>query len=197
LAFAQLPDVALDDFSGGVIEGLTGNGAYPNPPVAVAQLTTLKVALESAIAAQTQGGTGATAAKNNAADALIAALRKNANYVENECNNDLATLLSSGYDSASTNRAQTPLGKVQIIGVDHDTSGQLKLRINPVANAKGFDGRIKSANSDYGPTQSFPNSRSIVFKELAAGTTYTMQVRAVGGLTGLGDWSDPISHMAM
>ncbi len=28
------------------------------------------------------------------------------------------------------------------------------------------------------------------------GTTYTVQIRAVGGTTGHSDWSDPISHMA-
>jgi hypothetical protein len=36
-----------------------------------------------------------------------------------------------------------------------------------------------------------------VFPNLTPGTIYTMQVRAVGGSTGMGDWSDPISHMAI
>jgi hypothetical protein len=197
LAFAQLPAEKLDDFSGGVIKGLTGNPAYPNPKVPVAELTPLKQALEDALAAQNQGGSSATAAKDNARDALIVALRKDANYVENECNNDLAILLSSGYQAASTNRTQSALEKVQIIGVDHDTSGQLKIRINPIANAKGFDGRIKSGNGDWGPLQSFPNSKSLVFKDLTPGTSYTLQLRAVGGSEGLGDWSDPVSHMAI
>ncbi len=29
------------------------------------------------------------------------------------------------------------------------------------------------------------------------GTNYSIQVRAVGGLTGYSDWSDPVSHMSM
>ena len=29
------------------------------------------------------------------------------------------------------------------------------------------------------------------------GVVYTIQVRAIGGLTGYGDWSDPISRMAV
>jgi hypothetical protein len=197
LAFAELPDDSLDDFAGGVIAGVTANLAFPAPPVAVAQLATLKTALEHARIAQSQGGPTATAAKNNAREALVDALRKDANYVENESDNDLAVLLSSGYQAASTNRAQAPLEKVQIIEVDHSQSGQLKLRIKPVANAKGFDGRIKSGTDDYGPPQSFASSRAIVFPNLTPGTTYTMQARAVGGSTGLGDWSDPISHMCM
>jgi hypothetical protein len=197
LAFAQLPDKDLDNFAQGTIEGFTGNADLPSPTVPIAQITTLKQALVDALAAQVQGGTGATAAKNNARDALVTALRKNAGYVEITCNNDLAILLSSGYEASSTNRAQTPIEKVQIISVDHSASGQLKVRIKAIANAKGFDGRIKSGNGDWGPIQSFPSSRSIIFPGLTPGTTYTIQVRAVGGSTGLGDWSDPVSHMSM
>jgi len=196
LAFAQLPDTALDDFAGAVVTGLTGNAAFPTPPVTVAQLSALQTAFENAIAATAQGGTTATAAKNDARDALVSALRKNAHYVEITADNDLPKILSSGYLTASTNRAQSTLDQVQIIGVDNGLSGQLKVRINPVANAKGFDGRIKSGNADYGAPISFPNSKSVLFTDLTPGTVYTMQVRAVGGSSGTGDWSDPTSHMA-
>jgi hypothetical protein len=41
------------------------------------------------------------------------------------------------------------------------------------------------------------DSQHIIFNALTAGTTYTIQVRALGGLTGESDWSDPVSHMAM
>lgn len=50
------------------------------------QLATLKIAFEDAIAAAAQGGMTATAAKNNAREALIEALRKNAYYVEINAN---------------------------------------------------------------------------------------------------------------
>jgi hypothetical protein len=196
LGFAQMPDTALDDFAGAVVAGLTGNAAFPSPPVTVAQLTTLKTAFEQALADAAQGGTAATAAKNNARDALVAALRKDANYVEMISDQNLSTLLTSGYESTSTNRAQSVLDKVQIIAIENPQSGQLRARINPVPNAKGFDGRSKSGNGDWGPIESFANSRSILFKGLTPGTVYTIEVRAVGGSTGQGDWSDPVSHMA-
>jgi hypothetical protein len=102
LAFAELADVALDDFAVAIITGLTGNDRYPTPPVTVAQLGTLKSAFEDAIvAAAAQGGRAAIAAKNAARDALVLALRKNAAYVEITCHNDLATLLSSWFEDAS------------------------------------------------------------------------------------------------
>jgi hypothetical protein len=197
LSFAQLPDVALDDFANTIIVGLTGNVGYPAPPVTVAQLGTLKQTFQDAVAAQAQGGTTATAAKNTARNALVEALRKDANYVEIACNNDLPTLLGSGFQFASTNRTQSVLDKVQIVGVDNGQTGELKVRIDPIANAKGFDGRIKSGTGEYGPSISFQNSKSIFFKGLTAGITYTLQLCAIGGSTGAGDWSDPVSHMAM
>ena len=197
LSFAQLPDVALDDFADAIIAGLNGNASYPAPPVTVAQLVTLKQTLQDAVAAQTQGGTTATAAKNTARTALVEALRKDAKYVEISANNDLPTLLGSGFQSASTNRAPSVLDKVQIIGVDNPQAGEFEVRIDPVANAKGFDGRIKSGTGEYGPTISFQNSKSILFEGLSAGVIYTLQLCATGGSKGAGDWSDPVSHMAM
>ena len=102
LAFAELADVALDDFAVAIITGLTGNASYPAPPVTVARLGTLKSAFEDAVvgAAAKRGRAGA-AAKNAARDALVLALRKNAAYVEITCNNDLPTLLSSWFEAAS------------------------------------------------------------------------------------------------
>ena len=102
LAFAELADIALDDFAVAIITGLTDNTSYPTPPVAVAQLATLKSTFEDAtVAAATRRGRAATAAKNAARDALVLALRKNAAYVEVTCNNDLPTLLSSWFEAAS------------------------------------------------------------------------------------------------
>jgi hypothetical protein len=34
-------------------------------------------------------------------------------------------------------------------------------------------------------------------KGLTAGITYTLQLCAIGGSTGQGDWSDPVPHLAM
>jgi hypothetical protein len=79
----------------------------------------------------------------------------------------------------------------------HKSKGGIKFAIDPIAKAKGFDGRIKSGTGEYGPSISFQNSKGIFFKGLTAGTTYTLQLCAIAGSTGAGDWSDPVSHMAM
>lgn len=199
LSFAQMPDVALDDFATAVIAGLTAQATgFPKPPVDVATLTTLKTTFENAIAATAQGGTSATAAKNTAREALVDGLRKDAMYVEITANNDLAMLLSTGYPTASTNRAQSMLDKVQIVGIENLQTGVLKVRVKTDPAVKSFAGRIKpSASGEFGPTLSFQNSKKILFEGLTAGITYTLQLCAIGGSTGQSDWSDPVSHMAM
>jgi hypothetical protein len=63
--------------------------------------------------------------------------------------------------------------------------------------AKSFQGRIRQASgSEFGPSISFKNSRSILFKGLIAGVTYVMELCAIGGSTGQSDWSEPVSKMA-
>ena len=173
-------------------------GSFKTPPVSPTELKTLKQTFDDALVAKGQGGKMNTAAKNAARAALVDALRDDALYVEIASKNDLATLLSSGYEAASTNRAQAVLGQVQIKQVENAQTGELKVRVSRLANAKRFEGRIKPANGgDFGPSVSFASSRRLLFKGLTAGVSYTLQLCGIGGSTGRGDWSAPSSHMAM
>ncbi len=104
-----LPDTELDNFSVTVINGLTGNAAYPTPPVTLANLQTARDDFTAKIAAAKVGGPPDTALKNNSRGSLLGMLRKDAAYVQINCNDDMAVLLSSGFLTMSTNRAQNPL----------------------------------------------------------------------------------------
>lgn len=104
LEFGRLSDPELDEFTGAVIDNMTGNTDYPTPAVSMAALGTARTNFQNAMAAQAQGGTAATAAKNTARDTLVELLRQEANYVQGACGNDLTVLLSSGFHAASTNR---------------------------------------------------------------------------------------------
>ena len=50
LAFARLPDKELDNFTLGVKDGITGNAAYPTPPVTMVNLETARGDFEQKIA---------------------------------------------------------------------------------------------------------------------------------------------------
>ncbi|MCX6901668.1 MAG: fibronectin type III domain-containing protein [Verrucomicrobia bacterium] len=202
LGFTDAADHALEERAGAVIDGLYGNAAYPTPPVTKVALQTALTDFTAAIAAQVQGGSAATAEKNNKRDALIGLLRQLASYVQENCNNDLATLLASGFEAVSANNASQPLAKPAIVSVDNGNSGQLLVKVKAIANARCYEVRyaIVGAGGTLGPWQNggmFTNSRAMPLNGLTAGTTYEAQVRAIGGSTGYSDWSDPSSHMSM
>ena len=202
LGFTNAPDHSVEETTGSVNDNLYGNPAYPSPPVAQAALQSALGDFDAAIAAQAQGGTAATADKNNKRDALVALLRQLAGYVQENCGNDLAKLLSSGFEAVSTSRAQSPLDPPVIRALDNGNSGQLLVRVGPVQNAKCYEVRYAAPGGGGvpGPWQSgglFTNSRSMPLNGLTPGTNYTVQVRAVGGSTGYSDWSDPVSHMSL
>jgi hypothetical protein len=196
LNFVQLPDSDLDEFASGVIAGLTGNAAYPTPAVSIADLTAAQTAFEDAMTAMVQGGTQATANKNNKRADLIALLRQEATYVQLTAKNDLPTLLSSGYLVNSTSKTKSPLETPGIIGIDNGMTTQLVVRAQGVDNARAYEAQVKNGGG-WTLAGTFTQSRRIVLQGLTPGQVYSVQIRGVGGSTGYSDWSDPVSHMAM
>ncbi len=197
LGFAQLPDSDLDEFTGAVVAGLTGNPAFTTPAVSIADLTAAQTAFEDAMTAMAQGGTQATADKNAKRDALVALLRTEAQYVQLNGKNDLPTLLSSGFQVNSTNTAQSPLDTPSIVQITNEMSTQLVVRVQGVDNARAYEAQVKNGTGGFLPAGTFTQSRRMILTGLTPGQNYTVQVRAVGGSTGYSDWSDPVSHMAM
>lgn len=185
--------------AGAIITGLTANPAFPSPPVELKTVQGAVDELNAALAAQAHGGTAATAEKNNKQEALIVLLRKLKHYVEDNCGNNPAILLSSGFQAAVATRIRAPLGNPSVLSVDRGNSGELVLKVTPIARAKCYEVRsaIVGAGNVPGPWQTaglFTSSR-IRIADLVPGTTYSFQVRAVGGSTGYSDWSNPVSRM--
>ena len=190
LRFAKLADTELDNFAQGVIDAMTGNATYPSPPVTMANLQAAKDDFTAKMAAAQTGGPGDTAAKNNSRQALLGDLRRVAAYVQIACKNDMALLLSSGFEAQSTNRASVQLDQPQGLGLKNGSSRQLVGSVTPVKNANMYEG-------DWLPSVFTGDSQHIIFEGLTPGKNYTAQVRALGGSTGQSDWSDPSSHMAI
>jgi len=189
----------LVTMAGAVITGLTNNPAFPAPTVDLKAVQAAADDLNAALAAQAHGGSAATAEKNNKQEALIVILRKLKHYVEDNCGNDLAVLLSSGFQAAATTHNRTSLANPSILSVDLGHSTELVLKVTPIARAKCYEVRMAAvgAGNVPAPWQSaglFTPSR-IKIPDLVPGTTYVFQVRAVGGATGYTDWSNPVSRM--
>jgi len=196
LSFTGLSDSDLDEFAGNIVVSLTGNAAFPTPLVPLATLGAAQAAFHDALLAAAQGGTQLTAVKNEARAALETLLRQEGSYVQAIAGQNLSTLLSSGFEAASTNRASAQLDTPVIVGLDNGLSTQLILRLQSVANAKSYEVQTKNGGG-WTPAGIFTQARGIVLPGLTPGQTYSVQARAIGGSTGYSDWSDPQSHMVM
>ncbi len=198
--FRTLTDQQIIALAGAVISGLTKNDVFPNPPAEPATVQAQLDELVAAIADQPHGGVTATAAKNNKREVLLESLRDLANFVESKSRNDLETLLSSGFTTIAVNRTPVPLPKPSITTIANGHTTQLIVRVRAVPNAKSYEVRCAAIGTGgvqgaWQPGGIFTSSRSMRVNGLVPGTNYAFQVRAVGGSTGVSDWSDPVSHM--
>ena len=126
IGFKRFNDPQLVTTGRGVVKEMKGNPNFPNPPEELKTLESAVEELSAALAAQVQGGTAATAHKKNKRDAVIDLLVKLAHYVQDNCGQNPAALLSSGFQLATNNRAKSPVGKVAIVSRSRNRkSGEL------------------------------------------------------------------------
>jgi hypothetical protein len=188
----------LIPFAQVVITCCTNNAAFPKLPVPIADLQALLQTLQVASNNATiGGGPNVYALRDEAQQALLIALRKNAAYVQSVSLDSLSTLLSSGYQVVLPPSPSAPLDTPTILKVANNVTTQLLLRLTPVANANSYAIRL---SADGGKTWVngciSSQARSIVQKNVVPGTVYTIQAQALGGSTGESPWSTPVSIMA-
>ena len=202
LAYGRGSDSMLLETAGAVSVNLYGNPSFQTPPVTAAELQASLAALNAAIAAQEQGGTAATAEKNNRRAELVALLQKLAFYAQLASDNNLATLLSSGFTMVNPNRAQTQLPAPSGLRLDNGLRGQSLLTVDRIPNARCYEINVALMDEE-GKQGAWENgalvtaSRNMSVNNLIPGKLYVFQTRAIGGSTGFSDWSDPVSHRAM
>lgn len=202
LNFASATDHALEERAMAVHAGLYGQAAYPSPPVTQAALLTGITNFSTALAAAEVGGPADTAEKNNMREILIGLLRQLATYVQENHGNNLATLLSSGFEAASTNNTSVPLETPTIKDIINGISGQLILRVEAVDNARGYNVRYAligeggAPGSWLGPVF-FNSTRRMEINGLTPGGNYVFEVCALGGSTGQSGYSNPVSRRSL
>ncbi len=75
-------------------------------------------------------------------------------------------------------------------------------RVTPIANARTYEIRYAALGAGGTPDPWLnggmcTNSRAIPINGLTPGTTYAVEIRAIGGSTGYSDWSNAVSHMSL
>jgi hypothetical protein len=103
-------------------------------------------------------------------------LRKLAGYVQEYGDNNLADILSTGFEVVSSNRAQHPLEAPTIKDIVNGNSGQLIPSVTPVQTARMYEGRyaLAPAGAMQGPWISaglFSNSRAMPINGLTPART--------------------------
>lgn len=197
LGFAQAADHVIEELAEEVHAGMSGNADFPDPPVTMAALAAATTAFSAARVAAAQGGTADTAAKEAARDTLVAMLRQLAAYVQLTAANDLPKVLSTGFEAVSTNRASVELPKPSILDVLHAGEGKLKLRVGPLKNVRMWEVRVSTAPGVWVSAGTFNSTRDMTLTGLTPGVVYSIQVRALGGLTGASEWSNPVSQRSV
>ncbi len=196
-------DHEIEELGGAVLAGVYDNPDFTTPPVDKATLQTALNEYSAALAATVQGGTHATNEKNKKRQILIGHLRKLGLYVQGNCNDEPASLTSSGFRQAATTRTFASLPKPVIARIENGHTTQLLVTVEKVPQAKSYDLRMAPPDSSVGSPITWPQvgiftrSRALPVDGLAPGVNYTFAVRAIGGTTQYSDWSDRVSHMSL
>ena len=202
VGFAQAMDHELEARGYSVLEHLYGNASYATPPVTEADLKAAVDAFAAARAVAEQGGAVNTLIKNQKREALIELLRVLADYVQTVANNDLAVLLTSGFEAVKKNRASEPLVAPKILRAQAESEGKMRLRIERVVNAKSYQIDLAlldeaGAPGEYKTAVLTTKTRSVEVDGLIPGRRYSLQARAIGGATGFSDWSLPVVQRSL
>ena len=179
---------------------MTGNAKFPNSPVDLAVLKTDLDSLTALIAEAADGSKKVIAKKNQQREVAIGMLRLLARYVEVVSLTDPAAFETSGFQLASTTKAQTPPLSEKIRKIDHGTnSGQVLVWIQLVRKAGSYELHYGPAVNGGAPTTWGTQSvlmvmSPIILTGLTPGATYYFQARALLK-KGYTDWSDPVTFI--
>ena len=169
--FKKLSDSQALAIAGAVINGLFVDKAIAAaPPFDETTLQTAVDDLTGAIAAQAQAGgcTAVTAVKNKKRSVLDGLLRRLAQYVQANCNDDVQFVLKSGFQAKTTPvRSQTPLDKATILSVDNGHTKQLVVAAQKVPRAKLYEVQAAAvgANNTVGPFQTAGRLQQVSFDD--------------------------------
>jgi len=199
LATGKILDADLVSRFNAVCIGMTGNPAYPNPTVDLANFKSAIDRYTASIADALDGSKKAIVERDTQREALVKIFQFLGHYVEHHCKDDMATFLSSGFEAAS--RTRTPaqsLPPAAILKVDQGNTGQLLLSIKALPKARSYEVRyapLGTSAPPSWPTATFTSAKkAAAVNNLTPGTTYAFQVRALGRL-GYTDWSDSATRM--
>lgn len=191
-------DAALFNRVNGIVTAMTDNTSYPSPTPTLADVGAANDDFAAAMANAVDGGLTLTAIKNQKRAALVALMRQLAIYVQANCADDLAVLLSSGFPAQKPQRQ--PVGVLQppanLTVTYGPRTGELRAKASPVAGAAVYNWQLTSAANPGVVLQTGQSTAAnYTFTGLTPGQVYNTVVNVVGA-AGPSSWSEPVPQMA-
>jgi len=203
LTYGGLSDKDVANQGVAVVDGMTHNLMFQNPPINPADLKTQIETFASLIAAAADGSKKTIAERNKQRAVVVKMLRQLGHWVEANCNDDPAILQSSGYQPQAKPVKVPPqrLAGPPSFRVDSGKiSGLVVLRGKPVFKAVSYMARYAPIGSDgkAGSWTEVPatGTRSIIVTGLTPGANYAFQMRALGR-AGYTNWSDSVTRISL
>lgn len=198
LFFIQLVTNAKVLFYRNVHTSMTGNAAFPNPPVTLVAFKAKTDLVETKAAAVAGARTAllmAESALQTAVDDLDIAGRAMASYVEAASMNNVETLESSGFTRVAGRQPVGILPAPENLRALQGQTNTCLLRWNHDRGARSWV--VECAPEATGPwTEIYNGTRSTcVATGLTSGVQYWFRVRAIGA-AGPSDWSNPATKRA-
>ena len=196
LSFATFPNDQLNSLLILLLVCLKNNPLFPNLPIAYTALQALVTDYQNKLAASKVGGPMDTAAFTEARDAVVAALRQIAGYIQSLGLTNESDVLSSGFDIIVPGKnPSVPLTQPQFT-LDNSVPGQVGINLPAVSNAKAYHVQYAIANGPMIDLGIFPNTKDIFIPNTVAGTLYSVRIQAVGGSTKYSPWSPVMTIMS-
>ena len=105
---------------------------------------------------------------------------------------------AGGFDLRKTGySAQTPLSKPTDFWAVNVASTMVQLRVKAQRNVRSVKAQYRIAGGPWQDGGDFLNTKVVVVPNLVPGTVYDFRVQFVGGSTGISEWSDTLTHMAI
>jgi hypothetical protein len=143
MAFNAMIDATLVVFASGVLKALTGNASFPNPTLSLTTFGNDITTYSNAITAALDGGKNAKAAREKAKKVVVKGLRQLAQYVENNCNDEMAIFTTSGFTARAKPSPSAPVAVPTFKSLDYGTHpGEILVWIKSVPGAKSYNVRV-------------------------------------------------------
>jgi hypothetical protein len=143
MGFLAMADASLMVLANAVLKALTGNASFPNPAVLLTTFGNDITVYSNAVTAALDGGKNAKSAREKAKKVVAKDLKQLAQYVENNCNDEMAIFTTSGFTARKKPTASGPVAVPTFKSLDYGAHpGEILVSIKSVTGAKSYNMRF-------------------------------------------------------